>query len=804
MLAALTVQNGINMSRQRRRAENFTDSLNSFQLSTSSGTLHSTSQDSLDQTKARRLFFSGSRRSSEHTNILDDSYAIDSLTLNTSSLLGTPVRVEPDLNKRIDLFRSDSLNDESTCNGEFQRSCMKVDNKENKDPQCAIKGNTGSTEIDALVSTSSKKKKRATNYNINHSKSDIVSASEKNVVKSTTKSWPISTHCESNDLFHTICEYEEEPAGIKKFERILCSLDNQLNQIKEVSQIESTLKRLSETFVRSPENFTERLVTIIEESVINNGEDTCNATGFNLSRLTLEFRKMCKFIEDETCPEWAPSLFLSPSSEDDSESPVEKLSGSMKTTSLHSTPLSATEVLKKRFFQKISKNHFNGSTDSITNMSITNVSSLESFERLELQCKKSFPEDRESSGNLRRSFSMSSLLSMTQVKEICDEQMASLNISDGDNEEKLVSSTPNLHSKYIEQPLINKLCTKVQKESDYKSTDMSYSKKKAIKFNRGSDLNNINADKVPNVYTKFDTDELEKTILQDIAEKRKRCLDTARILTEINADTEIIEEMKSLNISPISSALNDSNAAANNETKFLNTLMSCKDYMTYLERQKPFLDLYEKSESYAPNSPLQNKNEIDVKNVEERERVRDSLKKNSNMESHILKQKPLNSYRIYHNRTPLARKEGKEYREKTEHLKPKLFVSPGKSPSTTKYKRKEKYFPDICNTPKNNLDKHIFKSPHATGLYRWNYNTVVSPVGMYIRGTDMQLIKNVRPKTDDWLLTPTKKTFESSLGRDLKQSTPLSGATKYQEKTPLKFNLSPKVGLNQMHKQEVH
>lgn len=53
--------------------------------------------------------------------------------------------------------------------------------------------------------------------------------------------------------------------------------------------------------------------------------------------------------------------------------------------------------------------------------------------------------------------------------------------------------------------------------------------------------------------------------------------------------------------------------------------------------------------------------------------------------------------------------------------------------------------------------KHIVKSPHAEGLYRLNYNTIISPVGMYIRGTDTQLIKNIHAKTDHLLLTPVKK-----------------------------------------------
>lgn len=44
--------------------------------------------------------------------------------------------------------------------------------------------------------------------------------------------------------------------------------------------------------------------------------------------------------------------------------------------------------------------------------------------------------------------------------------------------------------------------------------------------------------------------------------------------------------------------------------------------------------------------------------------------------------------------------------------------------------------------------RQILKSPYAEGLYRLNYNTIMSPVDMFISATDMQLIKNIHAKTD--------------------------------------------------------
>ncbi|XP_031839709.1 uncharacterized protein LOC116430134 isoform X2 [Nomia melanderi] len=796
------------MSQHRRYAGDFTDTLNSFQYGTSSDTLDSISQDSLDQIKTCNFPSNGSTRTSKHSIILAGSYTKDSLVPETSTLVPSA----PDLNKWIDLFQNDNLTDEFVNNAESKHSRVKVDNKENIDPQCAIRENTVSKDKYVLTPTSLNKGKRDTNYNIHRNKSDKVSMPERNIHKTITKSWPILLNCKNTytDTFDTKYEYEQEATEINKFERILCSLDNKLNQIKEVSQSEPILKRLSEKFVNSPTNFTEKLVTIIEESVLNNSEDTSNTSAINLSRLTIEFRKMCKFIEDESWPEWAPSLPSTPPNCDEVfTSPIstkfinnkhlkkEKSFTTPVNTASPSTPLSATDVLKKRFFQKISRKNFNGSNDGM-NLS-SNMSSVESFERLEEQCNKLFPQEKEVFTPLQRCSSMPSLLSITQFKDICEEQMASLDVSNIYNKKETVSSTPDLLNKCIEQnSWANKLdlkCTELQTESDHKSIDfeyrnVSYTKKKSIKSNGDSNFNKVNVDKVTNDYTAFDTDELEKTLLQDIAQKRKRCLDTARLITEINADAEVMGDTKSLETSPEFCNLNESNSLANNEVKFLKTLMSCKNYLTYLEKQKPFFNLLERSESYTPRTPMKNKEITDIKNTQADHSGKGFL----SMESPIHTKSPLNSnikaYEIYD--SPLSGKIDNTNREKAEQAKAKLFVTPGKNPPTAKYKKKKEYFPGMYSPKKHAVEDHILKSPHAKGLYRLNYNKIISPVGMYIRGTDMQLIKNVHAKPDDLLLTPAKKCMKSSPNVNSKQLTPLNGI----------INLSPKA--NPLQKQQVN
>ncbi|KZC07468.1 hypothetical protein WN55_08239 [Dufourea novaeangliae] len=672
-------------------SQNFDEYMKTLGYTTSSDTLDSISQDSLDRLKSCNFPSNGPTRTNKNSTILAGSSTKDSLMLDTSISFVTSVETAPDLNKRINLFQSENLKGESVHNVAFTH--LKDDNKENNDPQCAINRNIISKDINVLASTSSGKENRDTNYNIHCNKSNTVPISEQIVLKS----WPILPNCTNEDLLISdSCEHEQNTTEINKFETILCSLDNRLNRIKEDSQTQPILKRLSEKFAHSPKNFTEKLVTIIEESVINNDDNTCNTSAINLSRLTTEFRKMCKFIEDESWPEWPSSLLSTPPSSE------QILTNSLSNQIVHTNDYKRDKLL----------------TTPPTTASLPATPLVESFERLEAQCKILFPEEKQYSSPLQRSFSVPSLLSMSELQNICDQQMAALSGSDTFHKEKYVASLPNLLEKCV-----NKF------ESDHKSTDpkfgnVSYSRKKSMQFNRQFDFNTVSTDEDTKDYIMFDTDELEKTLLQDIAEKRKRCLDTVRLITEINADAVVTEEENSLEIAPMLSILNKSNTLVSTEAKFIKTLMSCKDYLAYLETQKPLFNLIQSSDSW-------------------------------------------------------------------------------RSSSKVNYKRKKEYFPSMGSLPQNTVKEHILKSPHAKGLYRLNYNTVVSPVGMYIRGTDMQLIKNVRAKTDGLLLTPVKKNVERSPSRISKQSTPRSGPTKSQKKVPLNINSSRRSGTNQIRNSEV-
>ena len=102
----------------------------------------------------------------------------------------------------------------------------------------------------------------------------------------------------------------------------LLALDQALSPIEEYVQTpegqpedpSSLLTRLSQKFKKTPTRFTEKLVSIIEDSVMSIDQSTDSkpnsASKFDVSlnRMTGEFRKLCKYIEDESMPEWAPTL----------------------------------------------------------------------------------------------------------------------------------------------------------------------------------------------------------------------------------------------------------------------------------------------------------------------------------------------------------------------------------------------------------------------------------------------------------------------------------------------------------------
>ncbi|KAF3421127.1 hypothetical protein E2986_08722 [Frieseomelitta varia] len=736
------------MSQCRRRANNFMDSISNFRKKTDnaeysdidSDTFSSMSQDSLIEIKNKSIS-NDITCNNRDSIILAGSSSKYSCVQNPSILCtsSSNSHVAPDLNKRIDLFQIGQL-------------CNKVDDtKENNNPQDSLNNisNKLLSPIQKQIAVSQSNTNSNVNNNILNARSILDNTPSRKLPQLVS-----SISCTDINKEILYRNYEDKHVDIEtnKFETMLCSLDNYFNQVQEVSQTQQILKRLSDKFVQSPENFTEKLLTIIEESVIHDDDNTNNTSAIDLSRLTTEFKKMCKFIEDETAPEWAPSPLPTPPYSQISISPAcnksihiksEKLCSPIN-TSVPVTPISGTDVIKRRFLAKISKCNSNKSIDNVDNVSSA------SFEHWEDQCNKLFPKEQEYSTPLRKSSSTSSLLSMSEIQNICEQQMASLNTSN-----ELPKNKSEFNSSQLEELH--------DKSKDSLFNDISYSMKKNKRINQKSDSDKVIPNKFTNNCGMLDPDELEKTLMQDIAEKRRRCFNTARIITEINADPEITEIQKTMRIFAND---NESNLL-NDETKFLQTLV-------------------------LQNSPI---TESNLK-TPENSNLRHEETKISRKESVNIKKTNRRKYFVSPNvNSPLAKKQNIENEQKKESTRSKLFVTPGKIPSNNNCKKKT-YFPDMNSPVKDTKVRHILKSPHAEGLYRLNYNTIMSPVGMYIRGTDMQLIKNVRAKTDHLLLTPVKQDVKALANRNSRQDITPKDINKIQRTTSLKINLSPKINTN--------
>jgi len=175
-------------------------------------------------------------------------------------------------------------------------------------------------------------------------------------------------------------------------------------------------------------------------------------------------------------------------------------------------------------------------------------------------------------------------------------------------------------------------------------------------------------------------------------------------------------------------------------------------YQDYLEKYKPLLNLVHRSRSSSPQSPRDGKD------------VRTKKMSNGDFDTRalsiLLGDKP--TLQI-----PKPKKKSTSpspaKRRSINKLapKPRLFVTPGKSPVKKSCKPKCAYFPNMMpgtNKPTNKQNGPNI-NPHAKKIYRQigSYDHVSSPVGAYIKGTDPHLLKNLRPKTDKMLLTPRKK-----------------------------------------------
>lgn len=522
---------------------------------------------------------------------------------------------------------------------------------------------------------------------------------------------------------------ELNPSELKIF---LYSLADQ-KPLKEAAGQQRLLRRLSTNYYGSPQTFTEGLLTIIEESVIKN--DSCAPLQYpevSLCRFNEELQKMCKFIEDETVPEWPQSPGMSTSicaKRKSQESKLDLLRKSLGAFTAPdkglyvTTPVSSRRNIKspKKICRRMSKN------TSYTAQNLLH-DSTNTFECLEAYCEKLYPDEYKSSVREKNRLQFP-LQNMDNIWRVCESQMASLQDSPNIQEQikKVRTCTPNSANQHNKTPKAQNLHRLLSREK-YEKTDskrVSDILKQRTECNKRQEM--------------IELDELESTLMYEIAKKRQRCLDTAKIMMEIDAESTEAQETYSNIISSDSSPIR-------NDDKFMETLMCVKKYQDYLEKNKPLLDLFHRVKSYSPRIPRDRK-DVQTKKMSNENFGTCAVLSGNKSTLRTPKLSPRKK-----SKSPSSAKHC--LTNKTGVSKPRLFVTPGKTPVNKICKSKRTYFPNML--PGTN--KQNEPSPHAKKIYRQigSYDHVISPVGMYIKGTEPKL-KNVRPKTDGMLSIPKRK-----------------------------------------------
>ncbi|XP_011264008.1 uncharacterized protein LOC105256063 isoform X2 [Camponotus floridanus] len=482
--------------------------------------------------------------------------------------------------------------------------------------------------------------------------------------------------------------------------------------LEEAPVQEPLLRRMSANFYNSPQTFTERLLTIIEESIINDDSCAQEYPNVSLCRLTEELRKMCKFIEDETIPNWPQSpqrmsICMRQRSQG-LKSPFQKsLDTFISRDKGLTTPTRRNIKSPKKTCQYMPKNISYNAKGPLHDSTST-------FESLEAFCEKFYADECKTVPIKEKNPSQPPLQNLDSILHECENQMASLESSFDIREQlkKAAMFTLDLTSQYKvpeAQNLQSRLFTHEKHNKDSKNVPDTF--KQLTRHNKS--------------YEMIEPDDLENTLMYEIAKKRQRCLDTAKVMMEIDTNSESAKQ-----ICP-EIVINESSSTS--DIKFIETLMSVKRYQEYLEKHKSVLNLFRTGSS---NSHIPDKKDVQTKEMPGEDFGFRHL--GGKIENTILGVPKF---------SPMKCSTSKMV------SKPKLFVTPGKKP--IKREPKRIYFTSPNLVMGMNKKKNV--SPHPKSIYQQieNYDHVVSPIGMYIKGTDPQLIKNLRPKT------PKKKQMRS-------------------------------------------
>ncbi|XP_072756405.1 uncharacterized protein [Anoplolepis gracilipes] len=796
------------MNSRRRRANDFTDSLNSFRQTIYEENSIISQRDLEDNSDINSIRSSGSDK---HSHLSSNksragSIIISGGILNVSDATSY-LSLKPDLNKCIDLFHNEHLSKEHYTFEDYSNlgsvlSEIKVQKdmdsrhlNKNKivEIQCNLIRNRpcamslNSLE-DAINKHTSIKNQDVTNKELRKCKScSILNSNLKGNTNHNIKasyffvaptntatrkssfekidtatlfdalsSKPILSN-KINDSHSTEADqkYDSTKSDTSSKEQLhsfelktfLQSLDQM--PLKETATQEHLLRRLSANFYNSPKTFTEKLLTIIEESVINDSCAQLEYPEVSLCRLTEELRKMCKFIEDETIPEWPESPMstsICARQRSQGSSPLRKSLNAFASRNkslyfaINASPRCNIKSPKK-VCQHTPKNILYNAKSSLHDSTST-------FESLEAFCEKLYANDNKVP--IREKKPQSPLQNMDSILHVCENQMASLENSPDIREQlkKAATFTSDLASQCNNKvPEAQNLQYRLLTHKKHNKTDL---KKVPDTFKEWTGHNKS--------YEIIEPDDLENTLMYEIAKKRQRCLDTAKVIMEIDTNSKPIETQQ---ICP-----NSNKSSLTSDTKFMKTLMSVKRYQEYLEEHKSILNLFQ---TKSCNSPIADKKDVRKKEIFKEDFSSRPLGDKAKIATLEV---PKFSGIRKKSRSPSP---AKCSTNKIIVAKPKLFVTPRKTPVNKICKPKRTYFPDLV-VGTNKEKKYNISPKKSTYRQIENYDHVVSPVGMYIKGTDPHLMKNLRPKTDEKLLTPRKKQITQSPS----------------PKPKMKFRLSPK------------
>ncbi|XP_024868007.1 uncharacterized protein LOC112452160 isoform X1 [Temnothorax curvispinosus] len=787
------------MSNQRRRAHDFTDSLSSFRLTISKGEIipRASSENRLNDmrnTQGEAEKYSRSRNKSRDSIILAGSLAsqrCSSLsdlcntaqesynatydnkqpqsmdTLDSTSYLS----IKPDLNKCINLFHNEHLIKEyDTLEKQLNTTLPETSANINirhlsnmAEEQQSFNKRQRSVSIDSLentvllgqeltrsksYTTFDRILNRDTNHNIKADQlsSKIVTSCSENVEKiipsfnalklSQSSALPrrkddsylAEDERHDSTSSETSSKEELDPLELRTF---LHSLADE-KPLKEATVQQRLLRRLSANCYDSPKGFTEGLLTIIEESIIN---DSLQYPEVSVYRFNEELRRMCKFIEDETIPEWPQSPGMSTSIYARRKSQECKSNVSWKSLfpgtplnnnkTLCSTPISPRRNIRspKKICRRKSKNTSTLLLDSTNN-----------FEHLEAYCETLYPEESRSLSGRKDSQSQSSSRSMEDIRRAYESQMASLEDSFNIQEEIRKAGTCTSVNQHLNKtPKTQNLQHRLVSNEKYDKT-----KSKKDTFNQRTQRSKHR-----------EIIELESSLMYEIAKERQRCIDTAKIM-EINENSESVEDIHpKIVISKSSPTTNDD--------KFKKILMCVKKYQDYLEERRPILNLLHGAKLNSPRTPRDGK---DIRAKKSKKMSNENLDSCSSI---LLGNKSLRTPKRSPGKKSISPSSAKHRPTKTFVSKPRLFMTPGKTP-VKGCRPKRQYFPTLLPNL-NKQDESTMKK-----IYRQmeNYDHVVSPVGMYIKGKKPYLKKNLQSKTDEEVFTSERKQTQSPSPRIMK------------------------------------